>query len=98
MSFGRPSGASGTANFKVNKGGRYQMQVQLCNSDGCTASDAKEILVADTDGSHLVPLNAPLKENNRPYVNKSGKVVGSYFVEWGCMAVSSQSIKSQHRT
>lgn len=59
------------------------MQVQLCNSDGCTASDAKEILVADTDGSHLVPLNAPLKENNRPYVNKSGKVVGSYFVEWG---------------
>ena len=78
-----PSGASGTANFKVNKGGRYQMQVQLCNSDGCTASDAKEILVADTDGSHLVPLNAPLKENNRPYVNKSGKVVGSYFVEWG---------------
>ncbi|MBU1390463.1 MAG: glycoside hydrolase [Gammaproteobacteria bacterium] len=78
-----PSGASGTANFKVNKGGRYQMQVQLCNSDGCTASDAKEILVADTDGSHLVPLNAPLKENNRPYANKSGKVVGSYFVEWG---------------
>ncbi|PIW59447.1 glycosyl hydrolase family 18 protein [Shewanella sp. CG12_big_fil_rev_8_21_14_0_65_47_15] len=78
-----PSGASGTANFKVNKGGRYQMQVQLCNSDGCTASDAKEILVADTDGSHLVPLNAPLQENNRPYANKSGKVVGSYFVEWG---------------
>lgn len=78
-----PSGASGTANFKVNKGGRYQMQVQLCNSEGCTASDAKEILVADTDGSHLVPLNAPLQENNRPYANKSGKVVGSYFVEWG---------------
>ncbi|MCU7977737.1 glycosyl hydrolase family 18 protein [Shewanella sp. SW36] len=78
-----PSGASGIANFKVNKGGRYQMQVQLCNSDGCTASDAKQILVADTDGSHLVPLNAPLKENNRPYANKSGKVVGGYFVEWG---------------
>ncbi|EGM70813.1 glycosyl hydrolase family 18 protein [Shewanella sp. HN-41] len=77
------SGASGTANFKVNKGGRYQMQVQLCNSEGCTASDAKEIFVADTDGSHLVPLNAPLQENNRPYANKSGKVVGSYFVEWG---------------
>lgn len=78
-----PSGVSGTANFKVSKGGRYQMQVQLCNSDGCTKSDAKEILVADTDGSHLVPLNAPLKENNRPYANKSGKVVGGYFVEWG---------------
>jgi len=78
-----PSSASGSASFKVQQGGRYQMQVQLCNSDGCTASDAKEIMVADTDGSHLVPLNAPLKENNRPYTNKSGKVVGSYFVEWG---------------
>ena len=78
-----PSSASGSASFKVQQGGRYQMQVQLCNSDGCTASDAKEIMVADTDGSHLVPLNAPLKENNRPYANKSGKVVGSYFVEWG---------------
>lgn len=78
-----PSTASGAATFKVNKGGRYQMQVQLCNTDGCTKSDAKAILVADTDGSHLAPLNAPLQENNRPYANKSGKVVGAYFVEWG---------------
>ncbi|MCE9686461.1 glycosyl hydrolase family 18 protein [Shewanella sp. AS16] len=78
-----PAGASGTANFKVNKGGRYQMRVALCNAEGCSASDAKEILVADTDGSHLAPLNSPLQENNRPYANKSGKVVGSYFVEWG---------------
>ena len=78
-----PSTASGSASFKVQQGGRYQMQVQLCNSEGCTSSDAKEIMVADTDGSHLVPLNTPLKENNRPYVNKSDKVVGSYFVEWG---------------
>ena len=78
-----PSGASGTANFKVTKGGRYQMQIELCNADGCTRSDPKEIVVADTDGSHLVPLNAPLQENNKPYVNKSGKVVGAYYVEWG---------------
>ncbi|MCH1928741.1 glycosyl hydrolase family 18 protein [Shewanella sp. A25] len=78
-----PSSASGTANFKVSQGGRYQLQVQLCNSEGCTASDAREILVADTDGSHLLPLKSALAENNRPYVNKSGKVVGSYFVEWG---------------
>ncbi|ABE55418.1 chitinase. Glycosyl Hydrolase family 18 [Shewanella denitrificans OS217] len=77
------SSASGTANFNVNEGGRYQMQVQLCNSEGCTASDPKTIIVADTDGSHLLPLNAPLLENNRPYTNHSGKVVGSYFVEWG---------------
>ncbi|MGB6189401.1 MAG: glycosyl hydrolase family 18 protein [Aeromonas molluscorum] len=78
-----PSGASGTANFKVTKGGRYQMQIELCNADGCTRSDAKEIVVADTDGSHLLPLNAPLQENNKPYTNKSGKVVGTYYVEWG---------------
>ncbi|MGY4025716.1 glycosyl hydrolase family 18 protein [Aeromonas rivuli] len=78
-----PSGASGTANFKVTKGGRYQMQIELCNADGCTRSDAKEIVVADTDGSHLLPLNAPLQENNKPYTNKSGKVVGAYYVEWG---------------
>ncbi len=75
--------ASGTANFKVTKGGRYQMQVALCNADGCTLSDKKEILVADTDGSHLLPLKAPLKENNKPYVNKTGKVMGAYYVEWG---------------
>ncbi|MBV7415982.1 glycosyl hydrolase family 18 protein [Aeromonas sp. sif2433] len=75
--------AAGTANFKVTKGGRYQMQIALCNAEGCTLSDKKEILVADTDGSHLVPLKAPLQENNKPYANKSGKVVGAYYVEWG---------------
>lgn len=78
-----PSAASGKASFKVNKGGRYQMQVALCNADGCTLSDAKEIVVADTDGSHLAPLKAQLQENNKPYANKSGKVVGAYYVEWG---------------
>ncbi|MBL0545905.1 glycoside hydrolase [Aeromonas jandaei] len=78
-----PSAAAGTAKFKVNKGGRYQMQVALCNADGCTLSDKKEIVVADTDGSHLTPLKAALQENNKPYANKSGKVVGTYYVEWG---------------
>ncbi|MFM5781518.1 glycosyl hydrolase family 18 protein [Aeromonas caviae] len=77
-----PASAKGEAKFKVTKGGRYQMQVALCNADGCTLSDAKEIVVADTDGSHLEPLNAPMKENNKPYVNKSGKVMGAYYVEW----------------
>nr|AAB49933.1 chitinase Chia_Spl [Serratia plymuthica] len=80
---GASTGTSGTANFKVNKGGRYQMQVALCNADGCTASDVTQIVVADTDGSHLAPLKEPLLENNKPYKQDSGKVVGSYFVEWG---------------
>lgn len=78
-----PSSASGSATFKVNKGGRYAMQVALCNSEDCTTSDSKQIVVADTDGSHLLPLQTPLRENNKPYSNKSGKVVGAYFVEWG---------------
>ncbi|AZU47348.1 glycoside hydrolase [Aeromonas hydrophila] len=90
--------ASGTANFKVTKGGRYQMQVALCNADGCTLSDKKEILVADTDGSHLLPLKAPLKENNKPYVNKTGKVMGAYYVEWGSMVASSPWTRSRPRT
>lgn len=77
------SSASGSATFNINQGGRYQMQIELCNAEGCTLSDAKEILVADTDGSHLLPLETQLGENNKPYANKSGKVVGSYFVEWG---------------
>lgn len=78
-----PSAASGSAVFDVSQGGRYQMQVELCNASGCTQSDAKEIVVADTDGSHLAPLQTALQENNKPYVNKTGKVVGAYFVEWG---------------
>ncbi|TNH79338.1 glycosyl hydrolase family 18 protein [Aeromonas sobria] len=78
-----PSAAAGTAKFKVKKGGRYQAQIALCNADGCTLSDKKEIVVADTDGSHLAPLKAALQENNKPYANKSGKVVGTYYVEWG---------------
>ncbi|WP_108651286.1 glycosyl hydrolase family 18 protein [Dongshaea marina] len=78
-----PASASGSATFEVSKGGRYQMQVALCNEEGCTLSDPKEILIADTDGSHLAPLNVPLRENNKPYTNTSGKVVGAYYVEWG---------------
>lgn len=41
------------------------MQVALCNADGCTTSDATEIVVADTDGSHLAPLKEPLLEKEQ---------------------------------
>lgn len=77
--------ASGeTLTFDVSKGGRYQLQIALCNGDECTLSDATELVIADTDGSHLTPLETGLNENNKAYdVTKSGKVVGSYFVEWG---------------
>lgn len=77
------AGAAGSATFKVRKGGRYQMVVELCNSDGCSQSDPTEIIVADTDGSHLPPLDYSIGERNKPFKQTSGKVVGAYFVEWG---------------
>lgn len=74
---------TGSANLSINKGGQYQLQVALCNDDGCTPSDAKAITVADTDGSHLDPITLNAGENNTPYTDQSGKVLGAYFVEWG---------------
>lgn len=75
--------ASGKATFKVKKGGRYQEQVELCNASGCTKSDSKLIIVADTDGSHLLPLNAAMQENNKTLSQHTDKVVAAYFPEWG---------------
>lgn len=77
------SGAASSATFPISKGGRYQMTVELCNEDGCSSSDPTEIVVADTDGSHLPPLEYTLGEKNKPFKQTSGKVVGAYFVEWG---------------
>ncbi len=75
--------AAGSATFKVKKGGRYQEQVELCNDSGCTKSASKLIIVADTDGSHLLPLSTPLLENNKAFAQHTDKVVGAYFPEWG---------------
>lgn len=77
------AGASGKATFAVNKGGRYQTQVELCNASGCTKSDNKLIVVADTDGSHLTPLAPAMQENNKTFSQHPDKVVGAYFAEWG---------------
>ncbi|MFA1283601.1 glycosyl hydrolase family 18 protein [Citrobacter telavivensis] len=74
---------AGSATFKVKKGGRYQEQVELCNTSGCTKSASKLIIVADTDGSHLLPLNAALRENNKTFAQHTDKVVGAYYPEWG---------------
>ncbi|MEX2963883.1 glycosyl hydrolase family 18 protein [Microbulbifer sp. TYP-18] len=73
----------GSATLRVDEGGQYQLQVSLCNASGCSTSAVKEIKVADTDGSHLDPIVLTAGENNRPYTNSSGSVVGAYFVEWG---------------
>lgn len=77
------AGATGSATFKVKKGGRYQEQVQLCNDSGCSTSDSKLVIVADTDGSHLLPLNAPMLENNKSFDKHADKVVAAYYPEWG---------------
>ena len=75
---------TGSAILQVDTGGQYQLSVELCNSDGCTAAaSAVAIKVEDTDGSHMDPLVLTDGENNQPYTNSSNSVVGSYFVEWG---------------
>ncbi|WP_193161300.1 glycosyl hydrolase family 18 protein [Microbulbifer hainanensis] len=74
---------SGSATLQVDKGGKYDLQVALCDDTGCTASAATEIVVADTDGSHLDPITLSAGENNQPYTNTTNSVVGTYFVEWG---------------
>lgn len=77
------AGSATSATFPIKKGGRYQMQVELCNADGCSSSESTEIVVADTDGSHLPPLDYTIGEKNKPFKQTSGKVVAAYFVEWG---------------
>lgn len=83
----RPSGPARAARRVLrpskSKRGRYQEQVELCNDSGCTKSASKLIIVADTDGSHLLPLNTPLLENNKAFAQHTDKVVGAYFPEWG---------------
>ncbi|MBY6191880.1 chitinase [Microbulbifer agarilyticus] len=74
---------TGTATLQVAEGGQYSLQVALCNDDGCATSAATDIVVADTDGSHLDPITVTAGENNQPYTNSTNSVVGTYFVEWG---------------
>ena len=74
---------TGSATLQVAEGGQYQLQVALCNDEGCSTSAAKDIVVADTDGSHLDPITLTAGENNQPYTNSTNSVVGTYFVEWG---------------
>ena len=74
---------TGSAVLQVAEGGQYDLQVALCDGSGCSTSAIQEIVVADTDGSHLDPIVLNAGENNQPYTNSSNSVVGAYFVEWG---------------
>lgn len=76
-----------SAIVQVAKGGKYDMVVELCSGTGaaqaCTQSAPKQIVVADTDGSHLDPLPMNVDPNNGNYTTPANTVVGAYFVEWG---------------
>ena len=74
---------TGSATLQVAKGGKYDLQVALCEGTDCSVSGATKIKVEDTDGSHMDPLVLTPTGNNKDYVNKSDSVVGTYFVEWG---------------
>ncbi|WP_042013515.1 glycosyl hydrolase family 18 protein [Aeromonas fluvialis] len=76
------SGNPGQADVVVTEGGLPKMTVELCNNDGCSKSDPKDLVIGDNKGSHLTPLHVEFGGNHKPYENKSGKVVGTYFVEW----------------
>ena len=65
---------SGTSEIYISKGGLYELKIALCNvgqtADVCSESAVKDIVVADTDGSHLPALNMNIGENNIEYCKK----------------------------
>ncbi|ASI88885.1 glycosyl hydrolase family 18 protein [Vibrio mediterranei] len=77
------TGSQTTATFGYGQGGLYQMQVEACDATGCSKSTPMELVVADTDGSHLAPLTMNIDPNNKSYNTDPNMVVGTYFVEWG---------------
>ncbi|MGR5266604.1 glycosyl hydrolase family 18 protein [Vibrio astriarenae] len=77
------TGSQPTASFQYAQGGRYQMEIEACDASGCSRSSAAEIVVADTDGSHLAPLEMNIDPNNGTFNTDPNTVVGTYFVEWG---------------
>ena len=81
-STGRTGSQTGTATLQVAQGGQYDLQVALCQNNCCAKSDVKEIVVADTDGSHVDPITLTDGENNTAYQMTTDAVVAAYFVEW----------------
>ncbi|RJG47883.1 glycosyl hydrolase family 18 protein [Motilimonas pumila] len=74
----------GVVDLLVKTGGQYALTVKLCDDTGaCSESAAKNIVVADTDGSHLDPLDMKVDPSNGNYTTPENTVVGTYFVEWG---------------
>lgn len=70
------------ATVRIDRGGLYNMQIKLCNADGCSVSKSVLVKVADTDGKHLAPLDYVWLENNQAN-RRLDKTIAAYFVEWG---------------
>ncbi|WP_370630699.1 glycosyl hydrolase family 18 protein [Photobacterium sp. WH24] len=81
------SSGAGSTTLSITQGGQYALTVELCSGSGaeeaCSSSPATNIVVADTDGSHLDPLPMNVDPNNGTYSTPADTVVGAYFVEWG---------------
>ncbi len=77
------TGTTTTASFSYANGGKYQVIVEACDETGCSQSAPSELVIADTDGSHLDPLAMNIDTNNKTYATDPNTVVGAYFVEWG---------------
>ncbi|MGB7996372.1 MAG: chitinase N-terminal domain-containing protein, partial [Photobacterium halotolerans] len=81
------SSGEGSTTLSITQGGQYTLTVELCSGSGaeeaCSSSPATNIVVADTDGSHLDPLPMNVDPNNGTYSTPADTVVGAYFVEWG---------------
>ena len=73
---------AGSATLQVAKGGQYDLEVAVCKGNCCTKSTEKKIVVADTDGSHSDPITLTPPAGHTRYTNKTGSMVGTYFVEW----------------
>ncbi|KZX01776.1 hypothetical protein JL49_03960 [Pseudoalteromonas luteoviolacea] len=86
---------SGVETLTFEKGGKFNLTVQLCNLNGCTQSaNSKTLIVADTAGTHLDPLSMrvndprfPIEMTNRSYINTTGKMVAAYAAEWSIYRV-----------
>ncbi|SFB92482.1 glycosyl hydrolase family 18 protein [Pseudoalteromonas denitrificans] len=74
---------AGVINFPYSKSGRHTLTIELCEGTVCAKSAGKPIVIADTDGAHLAPLNMNIDPNNKQYPKQVNTVVGAYFVEWG---------------
>ena len=83
---------SGEVSLQISKGGKFDLEVALCNSGCCTKSAKKTLTIADTDGAHVDPIVLTADEDkltldtyNHDYSTKTGAdglMVGTYFVEW----------------